>query len=117
MGDEEGTSNGGGAEGTVGFHYLKSEAMNNGISIGIGNDGGEYSSGGSEGFRTYKRRRHGRSSADSKDRDDERVCVEAASRLAAQVFAQSLFLLVACYTFNCKMGFLCYSILSSCKWL
>lgn len=117
MGDEDGTSNGGGAEGTVRFHYLKSEAMNNGISIGIGNDGGEYSSGGSEGFRTYKRRRHGRSSADSKDRDDERVCVEAASRLAAQVFAQSLFFLVACYTFNCKMGFLCYSILSSCKWL
>lgn len=90
MGDEEGTSNGGGTEGTEGFHYLKSEAMNNGISIGIGNDGGECSSGGSEGLRTYKRRRHGRSSADSKDRDDERVCVEAASHLAAQVFAQSL---------------------------
>ncbi|KAM3730810.1 hypothetical protein ACB098_12G114500 [Castanea mollissima] len=84
MGDEEGASNGGVTEGTVGFHYLKSEAMNNGISIGIGNDGCEYSSGGSEGFRTYKRRRHGRSSADSKDRDDERVCVEAACRLAAQ---------------------------------
>ncbi|XP_030933927.1 PHD finger protein EHD3-like isoform X1 [Quercus lobata] len=84
MGDEEGTSNGGGTEGTEGFHYLKSEAMNNGISIGIGNDGGECSSGGSEGLRTYKRRRHGRSSADSKDRDDERVCVEAASHLAAQ---------------------------------
>ena len=28
MGDEEGTSNGGGTEGTEGFHYLKSEAMN-----------------------------------------------------------------------------------------
>nr|POE83212.1 augmin subunit 5 [Quercus suber] len=28
MGNEEGTSNGGGIEGTEGFHYLKSEAMN-----------------------------------------------------------------------------------------
>nr|POE98190.1 coatomer subunit delta-2 [Quercus suber] len=28
MGDEEGTSNGGGTEGTEGFHCLKSEAMN-----------------------------------------------------------------------------------------
>lgn len=84
MGDEEGMSNGNGAECTEGFHCLKSEAGNNGIAIGIGNDGAECSSGGSEGLRTYKRRRQLRSSADSKDQEDDRVCVESAHRLAAQ---------------------------------
>lgn len=111
MGDEEGMSNGNGAECTEGFHCLKSEAGNNGIAIGIGNDGAECSSGGSEGLRTYKRRRQLRSSADSKDQEDDRVCVESAHRLAAQVIAQISFSLHV-ILLNCKMGLLCYSILT-----
>jgi hypothetical protein len=55
VGKEEGTSSGDGAECTEG---LKSEAVNNGIAIGIGNDGAEWSSGGSEGFQTYKRQKY-----------------------------------------------------------
>ena len=84
MGNEEGTSNGDGAECTGGF---KSEAVNNGIAIGIGNDGAEWSSGGSEGFQTYKRRKYVRLCTERKAQEDGRVCVEAASQLAKQVFA------------------------------
>lgn len=84
MGNEEGTSNGDGTECTVGF---KSGAVNNGIAIAIGNDGAEWSSGGSEGFQTYKRRKYVRLCTESKAQEDGRVCVEAASQSVKQVFA------------------------------
>jgi hypothetical protein len=75
----EGTSNGEGAKERV--QHLNMEAMDN----GFGNDGGDASSGGSEGFRTYKRRRNMRSSSDSKGQEDGKCFMEAASRLSDQV--------------------------------
>ncbi|XP_061972030.1 PHD finger protein EHD3-like [Populus nigra] len=75
---EEGTSNGEGAKERV--QHLNMEAMDN----GFGNDGGDASSGGSEGFRTYKRRRNMRSSSDSKGQEDGKCFMEAASRLSDQ---------------------------------
>lgn len=100
MGDEVGTSNGDGTECTEG---LKSEAVNNGMAIGIGNDGAEWSSGGSEGFQTYKRRKYVRLCTQSKAREDGRVCVEA-SQLVKQVFTRSLF--NANFYYDCNMGLL-----------
>lgn len=88
MGEEEGISSGDGTECT---ERLKSEAVNNGIAIGIGNDGAEWSSGGSEGFQTYKRRKYVRLCTKSKAQEDGRIVVEAASQLVKQVSAQSLF--------------------------
>ncbi|KAJ6774163.1 HISTONE ACETYLTRANSFERASE [Salix purpurea] len=76
---EEGTNNAEGAKER--FQPLNREAMDN----GFGNDGGEASSGGSEGFRTYKRRRNMRSSSDSKGHEDGRCFMEAASRLSDQI--------------------------------
>jgi hypothetical protein len=76
---EEGMGNGEGTEELV--QPLKIEAMDN----GFGNDGVEASSGSSEGFRTYKRRRNTRSSLDGKGQQDGKSFMEAASRLADQV--------------------------------
>ncbi|KAH8515808.1 hypothetical protein Peur_047236 [Populus x canadensis] len=75
---EEGMGNGEGTEELV--QPLKIEAMDN----GFGNDGVEASSGSSEGFRTYKRRRNTRSSLDGKGQQDGKSFMEAASRLADQ---------------------------------
>lgn len=89
---EEGTSNGEGAKERV--QHLNMEAMDN----GFGNDGGDASSGGSEGFRTYKRRRNMRSSSDSKGQEDGKCFMEAASRLSDQVvlLMQSRYVLTCC---------------------
>ncbi|KAJ4823826.1 hypothetical protein Tsubulata_035532 [Turnera subulata] len=56
---------------------LNGEAVN-----GFADDGHEGSSGASEGFRTYKRRKQARSSLDSKNQDHGRGSAEAASNLA-----------------------------------
>lgn len=76
---EEGMGNGEGTEEIV--QPLKIEAMGN----GFGNDCGEASFGGSEGFRTYKRRRSTRSSLDGQGQQDGKSFMEAARRLADQV--------------------------------
>lgn len=88
MADEEGTGTG---DGTYCTESLKSEAVNNRSAIGNGNDGGEWNSGGSYHFHTYKRRKHTRSTSDSEAQQDWRVCAEAASQLEEQVFAPSLY--------------------------
>lgn len=76
---EDGTSNGDGIEERV----QKSGMIENGFGLGF--DSGEGSSGGSEGFRTYKRRKSTRLSWDSKGQEDGRCFMEAASKLADQV--------------------------------
>ncbi|KAJ6405391.1 hypothetical protein OIU84_013362 [Salix udensis] len=78
MAGEEGMRNGEGTEEIV--HPLKIEAMDN----GFGNDGGEASSGSSEGLRTYKRRRNMRSNLNGKGQEDGKSLKEAGSRLADQ---------------------------------
>ncbi|GMI89563.1 hypothetical protein like AT1G77250 [Hibiscus trionum] len=57
MGLEEGTSNGQGTECREEIKGFKSEPMGNGFGYECMNDSGDGSSGASEGFRTYKRRR------------------------------------------------------------
>ncbi|KDP32874.1 hypothetical protein JCGZ_12166 [Jatropha curcas] len=80
MGSGEGTSIG---ESTCeGVQYLKSEAVNTGFGNRIGNDSGNGGSGPIEGFRTYKRRKHIKSSSESKGQEDGRGSMEAASKLA-----------------------------------
>ncbi|KAJ6391730.1 hypothetical protein OIU77_025655 [Salix suchowensis] len=78
MAGEEGMRNGEGTEEIV--QPLKIEAMDN----GFGNDGGEASSGSSEGLRTYKRRRNMRSNLNGKGQEDGKSLKEAGSRLADQ---------------------------------
>ena len=81
---EEGTCNGDGVD--EGARCLKSEAVSNGfVGIRIGNDSCDGGSGHSEVLRTYKRRRHTRSSSEGKGQEDGRGSVEAASELADEV--------------------------------
>ncbi|KAG2665868.1 hypothetical protein I3760_15G028900 [Carya illinoinensis] len=82
MSDEEGTGTG---DGTYCAEGLKSEAVKNGSAIGNGN---EWNSGGSKHFRTYKRRKHVRSSSDGRAQQDWRVCAEAASQLTEQTLKE-----------------------------
>ncbi|PON60123.1 Autoimmune regulator [Parasponia andersonii] len=86
MGFDEGTSNGDGTECSEGPQCLKSDAVNNGARLGIGTtDVAGWSSGQSEGFRTYKRRKHANScSESSKLQDDGRAYVKPASQLGNQ---------------------------------
>ncbi|XWS15187.1 hypothetical protein CRYUN_Cryun35bG0072800 [Craigia yunnanensis] len=66
MGVEEGTSNGEGAECGEEIQCFKNEPVNNGFGFEFFNDSGDGSSGASENFRTYKRRRQLRSSSKMK---------------------------------------------------
>ncbi|XVF37001.1 hypothetical protein REPUB_Repub19eG0107200 [Reevesia pubescens] len=66
MGVEEGTSNAEGAEYVEEIQCFKAEPVSNGFGFEFGNDSGDGSSGASEGFRTYKRRRQLRSSSKNK---------------------------------------------------
>ncbi|KAJ9146231.1 hypothetical protein P3X46_028521 [Hevea brasiliensis] len=81
MGGEEGTSNGDSTG--VAVQCLKSEAVDNGFWIRIGNDGGDGGSGPSEGLRTYKRRKLTRWSSENKVQEEGRGSLEA-SKLAEE---------------------------------
>ncbi|XVE55254.1 hypothetical protein DITRI_Ditri03aG0144600 [Diplodiscus trichospermus] len=69
MGVEEGTSNGEGAECGEKIKFVKSEPVDDGFGFEFFNDSGDGSSGASESFRTYKRRRQLRSSSKNKVQD------------------------------------------------
>ena len=76
MGIEEGTSNGEGAECEEEILCFKSEPVNNGFGVEFFNDSGDGSSGASENFRTYKRRRQLRSSSKIKVQDGGRAYLD-----------------------------------------
>ncbi|XVE60255.1 hypothetical protein DITRI_Ditri05aG0114300 [Diplodiscus trichospermus] len=63
MSVEVGTSNGEGAEGEEGIQCFKSEPVSNGFGSEFANDSGDWSSGASDSFRTYKRRKMSSSSS------------------------------------------------------
>lgn len=69
MGVEEGTSNGEGEECGEEIRCFKGEPVNNGFGFESFNGSGDGSSGASENFRTYKRRRQLRSSSKIKQSD------------------------------------------------
>lgn len=73
---EEGTSNGEGAECGKVVQCFKSEPVNNGFGFEFVNDSGDGSSGASENFRTYKRRRQLRSSSKVKVQVDRRASTD-----------------------------------------
>lgn len=86
MGVEEGTSNGDGTECSEGLRCVKTEVVDDGVRIGIRTtDAAGWSSGLSEGFRTYKRRKHVKSCAESKLQDDGKAYAKAAIQLGQQV--------------------------------
>lgn len=85
MGVEEGTSNGDSSECSEGVRFLQSNVVINGFEVGTGTDMGEGSSGASEGIRTYKRRKHMKSTMESQLQEDGRPYTEAASQLVDQV--------------------------------
>ncbi|XP_021642962.1 PHD finger protein EHD3 isoform X2 [Hevea brasiliensis] len=80
MGGGEGTSNGDITAESV--QCLKTEVVINGFGSRIGKHSGDCGSRPGEGFRTYKRRKHTKSSSESKGQEDGRGSVEAASKLA-----------------------------------
>ncbi|OMO51433.1 Zinc finger, PHD-type [Corchorus olitorius] len=73
---EEGTSNGEGAEYAEEVRCFKSEPVNNGFGFDSINDSGDGSSGASENFRTYKRRKQLRSSSKIKVQGDCRASID-----------------------------------------
>lgn len=85
MGVEEGTSNGDGSECSEGVRFFQSDVVNNGFEVGTGTNMGDGSSGASECIRTYKRRKHLKSTMESKLQEDGRPYAEAASQLVDQV--------------------------------
>ncbi|XWS25070.1 hypothetical protein CRYUN_Cryun27aG0039500 [Craigia yunnanensis] len=76
MGVEEGTSNGEGAECEEEILCFKSEPVSNGFGFEFVNDSGDGSSGASENFRTYKRRRMLRSSSKINVQDGVRASTD-----------------------------------------
>ena len=76
MGVEEGTSNGEGAECGEEIKCFKSEPLNNGFGSVFVNDSGDGSSGASDSFRTYKRRRQLRSGSKIKAQDCGRASTD-----------------------------------------
>ena len=85
MGVEEGTSTGDSTECSEGVRLLKGEGVDNGFEVDTGNNIAEGSSGGSEGFQTYKRRKHMKSTLEIKLEEGGRAFAEAASQLVDQV--------------------------------
>lgn len=85
MGVEEGMSNGDGTECSEGVRLSNGGLVNNGFEVDTGTSIAEGSSGGSEGFQTYKRRKHVKSTLDSKSEEGGRAYAEAASQLVDQV--------------------------------
>ncbi|XVE95570.1 hypothetical protein REPUB_Repub02eG0109600 [Reevesia pubescens] len=79
MGVEKGTSNGEGTECGEEILYVKSEPVDNGFGFDFVNDSGDGSSGASESFRTYKRRRQLRSSSKIKMQDGRRASTDQAA--------------------------------------
>ncbi|OMO57438.1 Zinc finger, FYVE/PHD-type [Corchorus capsularis] len=77
---EEGTSNGEGAEYAEEVRCFKSEPVNNGFGFDSINDFGDGSSGASENFRTYKRRKQLRSSSKIKVQGDCRASIDKVQR-------------------------------------
>ncbi|XVF39233.1 hypothetical protein PTKIN_Ptkin01aG0019400 [Pterospermum kingtungense] len=73
MGVEEGTSNGEGEDCGDEIRCFKSEPVDNGFGFESFNDSGDGSSGASESFRTYKRRRQLRSNSKFKQHEGGRV--------------------------------------------
>ncbi|KAK8646951.1 hypothetical protein V6N13_120715 [Hibiscus sabdariffa] len=76
MGVEEGTSNGEGADSGEKIKCFMSEPVNNGLRSVFLNDSGDGSSGASENFRTYKRRRQLRSGSKIYMQDGGRASTE-----------------------------------------
>lgn len=100
MGVEEGTSTGDSTECSEGVRLLKGEVVDNGFEVDTGNNIAEGSSGGSEGFQTYKRRKHMKSTLEIKLEEGGRAFAEAASQLVDQV----------CFTLSLCMHFACILI-------
>lgn len=114
MGGEEGTSNGDGTECSEGLQSLKSDALDNGLRFGIGtSEVGGWSSGQSEGFRTYKRRKHFKSCAESKLHDEGGACGKPATQLRHQVCFFFMFVPLGLFIFNQTVlftGFQCFCL-------
>lgn len=101
MGVEEGTSNGDSTECSEGVGLLNGEIVDNGFEVGTETNIVEGSSGGSEGFQTYKRRKHMKSSLEIKLEEGGRAFAEAATQLVDQV----------CFSLSLCMHFACILIL------
>ena len=83
---EEGTSNGDAAECSEGLQCLKSKAVDNVGGFGTGNnDLAGWNSGKTEGFRTYKRRKHAKSSSESKSEDEGRAFAKDEGQMSHKV--------------------------------
>lgn len=68
-----------------GVQSLERAGVNNGVVIADGNDVAEGDSGGVESFRTYKRRKHLKLSSESRAQEDCRAYAEDASHRTDQV--------------------------------
>lgn len=92
MGVEDGTSNGGGTECVEGLNCLKSDGIGDRVRFGVGksSDVASLSSGQMEGLRTYKRRKHAKSSADSKSEDTGRAFAKEDCQAVQQVCVLSV---------------------------
>lgn len=88
------------------FRCLKNGTVNNGVAVADGNGVANGDSGGVESLRTYKRRKHVKSSSESKVWEDRRECVEAASHLSDQVsstpFVACVLGMVLCNVVTCQ---------------
>ncbi|XP_062101442.1 PHD finger protein EHD3-like isoform X2 [Humulus lupulus] len=115
MGGEEGTSNGDGTECSEGIQCLESDLVNNGVRFGNGTaDVAGWSSGKSEGFRTYKRRKQVKSCSESKLQDDGRAYAKTASLLGQQPFKEQQGVFVE-NTCEHKQTCLCMDGLKNCS--
>ncbi|XP_015885779.3 PHD finger protein EHD3 [Ziziphus jujuba] len=104
MGVEEGTSNGDGSECSEGVRFFQSDVVNNGFEVGTGTNMGDGSSGASECIRTYKRRKHLKSTMESKLQEDGRPYAEAASQLVDQALKEQQVMVIG--SNSCEQVFL-----------
>lgn len=83
---EEGTSNGDAVQCAEGLHCLKSKAIDNVGGFGTGNNElPGWRLGKTEGFRTYKRRRHAKSSSESKSEDERQTFTKVDGQMSHEV--------------------------------